>query len=274
MEEEKKKKLKRRLLGILVLILGVAIAVGVSAIAVVVFADASQTTQNILFLFSFVGTVIAVYAIGAFILRNPIPMNMTDSHGGKNYLKGVIVGAMMILTYTIIALMSGGITYAGLGGLSIVSFILYVIAFAIQGFAEELLIRGLLQELIAKKNRLLSIIAPSILFSLLHLGNDSFSIVAMINTALIGVLFALMTDVTGSLWLASGAHSVWNFLMGPVLGLYVSGIPMDKSVFALLPIEDREVINGGLYGPEGSLLISSIILLSIMLYLVGYARKR
>ena len=136
------------------------------------------------------------------------------------------------------------------------------------------MVRGLLQEYIAKKNRLLSILAPSIIFSLLHLGNSNFSLVAMINTALIGVLYALMTDLSGSLWMAAGAHSIWNFLLGPFFGFYVSGIPMDKSFLAFAPVEGKVGLNGGLYGPEGAIFVAVIIIISIMPFLISFIKSK
>ena len=95
----------------------------------------------------------------------------------------------------------------------------------------------------------------------------------MFNTMLVGLLFAFMTDVTGSLWLAAGAHSIWNFLFGPFLGLNLSGIPIEKSVLRFQMNSDSTSLHGGLYGPEASLLVTAIVLIFIISFAVAYFKK-
>lgn len=234
----------------------------------------SQTAKNISLLFSFAGISLVIYAIGHFLLpKGYVSMNMPDNARFKHFLQGLAFGSGMILVYLILAVVFGGINYQGFGKITFLNLILYFIGFLIQGFTEEFLVRGLIQDLLAKKNRILSIILPSVLFALLHLGNSNFSYLAMINTALIGLIFALLTDLTGSLWLASGAHSIWNFLLGPFLGLYVSGIPMTESLFAFSPLAGKEAISGGLYGPEAALLLTIILIVFLVPLIRAYILK-
>lgn len=261
--------------GLVIMFLGLAITLVLSGLGEKFIGEAKLTEKNIISLFSTIGIIIAIYAIGRFILpKGPVNMNLKDDNLGLNYAKGLVIGLIMMLAYVALAWILGGINFQGLGKISPLAFILYLLGFAIQGFSEELLVRGLLQEYIAKKNRLLSILAPSIIFSLLHLGNSNFSLVAMINTALIGVLYALMTDLSGSLWMAAGAHSIWNFLLGPFFGFYVSGIPMDKSFLAFAPVEGKVGLNGGLYGPEGAIFVAVIIIISIMPFLISFIKSK
>lgn len=260
--------------GILIILAGLILLVGINWIGKVTSPDTPQTNKNITMLFSSVGTILILYAIGRFLLPSGfVSMNLPDKYGIKHYLQGLAFGSGMILTYLILALVLGGLSYQGLGKMTVLNIILYFLGFILQGFKEELLVRGLIQGLIARKSRLLSIILPSILFGLLHLGNDNFSYLAMINTALIGLIFAFVTDLTGSLWLASAAHSIWNFLLGPFFGLYVSGIPMPESVFAFSPVAGKEVLSGGLYGPEAALLLTIILILFLVPLVRTYILK-
>ena len=169
----------------------------------------------------------------------------------------------------IIAYFLEGLGYEGYGGLPWWGVFLYMIGFAIQAFSEELLVRGIIQDFLIRHNVILAILAPSLLFSLLHLFNSHFSWIAMINTFLIGIIFALMTYVTGSLWMATGAHMIWNFLLGPIFGQPVSGIPMPKTLFKFPIVEGKELINGGYYGAEGSITVLIILILTtfILIYL-------
>ncbi|NLZ26523.1 MAG: CPBP family intramembrane metalloprotease, partial [Chloroflexi bacterium] len=187
--------------GILLILAGLILLVGINWIGKVTSPDTPQTSKNITMLFSSVGTILILYAVGHFLLPSGyVSMNLPDNSGPKHYLQGLAYGSGMILTYLILAVVFGGLSYQGLGKMAVLNIILYFLGFILQGFKEELLIRGLIQDLIAKKSRLLSIILPSVLFALLHLGNDNFSYMAMINTALIGLIFALLTDLSGSLW--------------------------------------------------------------------------
>ena len=265
---------RRIIKGILLILAGLILLVGINWIGKVTSPDTPQTSKNITLLLSSVGTILILYAVGHFLLPSGyISMNLPDKSGPKHYLQGLAYGSGMILTYLILAVVFGGLSYQGLGKMAVLNIILYFLGFILQGFKEELLIRGLIQDLIAKKSRLLSIILPSVLFALLHLGNDNFSYMAMINTALIGLIFALLTDLSESLWLASAAHSIWNFLLGPFFGLYVSGIPMPESVFAFSPVDGKELISGGLYGPEAALLLTIILILFLVPLVRAYILK-
>jgi hypothetical protein len=260
--------------GILLILAGLILLVGINWIGKVTSPDTPQTSKNITLLLSSVGTILILYAVGHFLLPSGyVSMNLPDNSGPKHYLQGLAYGSGMILTYLTLAVVFGGLSYQGLGKMAVLNIILYFLGFILQGFKEELLIRGLIQDLIAKKSRLLSIILPSVLFALLHLGNDNFSYMAMINTALIGLIFALLTDLSGSLWLASAAHSIWNFLLGPFFGLYVSGIPMPESVFAFSHVAGKELISGGLYGPEAALLLTIILILFLVPLVRAYILK-
>lgn len=265
---------QRQKKGLIIMFSGLLFTVLISMLPEVILTDASQTTNNLLTLFSFIGTSVAIYAIGTYILpKGPVTMNLPDPKRTVNYLKGLVVGTVLISAYIALAILFNGIEYQGFGKISIIILILYFLAFVVQSFAEEFLVRGLIQQALAKKNRLLSILGPSILFSLMHLGNNNFSLVAMINTFLIGLLFAFMTDITGSLWMAAGAHSVWNFLLGPFFGLAVSGIPMDETLLSFLVVPDKETISGGSYGPEASILVLIIIIISILPFLYSYIKR-
>ena len=68
------------------------------------------------------------------------------------------------------------------------------------------------------------------------------------------VLLAIAYLRTRTLWLATGAHVGWNFAMGSLLGLPVSGITFAQGDALLRSAESGpDVATGGPYGPEGGL---------------------
>ena len=66
-------------------------------------------------------------------------------------------------------------------------------------------------------------------------------------------------QVTGTLWLAVGMHTGWNFFLGTVFGFPVSGI-VERSVF-LTESDGPALLTGGDFGPEGGLLAAVVLLL-------------
>src|SRR5208282_4309884 len=89
--------------------------------------------------------------------------------------------------------------------------------------------------------------------------------ISTLNTALVGIPFCIAYLRTRSLWMPIGMHFVWNFLLGFLLGLPVSGLTITPSVFAA-DVGGPTWLTGGDYGPEGGLLATGAILI-VTLYL-------
>ena len=125
---------------------------------------------------------------------------------------------------------------------------------------EELFMRGLLLQFLARSlGPFAAVAATSIAFSLLHYGNPGFTDVALVNTALFGVLFGLAVVRGRSLWLAFGLHLGWNAAQ-VVLGVNTSGITIRLTD---LNFESRgaEWLAGGDYGLEGGVLATCMAIL-------------
>jgi len=132
---------------------------------------------------------------------------------------------------------------------------------------EELMFRGYpFQRLVEGVGKAGAIVALSALFGALHLGNPHISdtravhVFAFINTLLIGVVFAVAYLRTRALWLPWGLHFSWNYTMGLIFGLPVSGI----TAFSLLiraRMQGPAWFLGGGYGLEGGFLgtLSSLL---------------
>ncbi len=68
---------------------------------------------------------------------------------------------------------------------------------------------------------------------------------------------------TKMLWLSIGMHIGWNFFQGPIFGFSVSG-HKKISLLKHISTSDKEYITGGEFGPEGSILIIPIIVLTLI----------
>jgi uncharacterized protein len=115
---------------------------------------------------------------------------------------------------------------------------------------EELLFRGYAFQKLASSSRTAAVAASSVLFALLHTGNQAFGTLAFVNIALAGVLLSVAWLVARSLWLPIGIHLGWNLAAGPLLGHEVSGhIPAASLLTASDVIPS---LTGGAFGIEGS----------------------
>jgi len=103
------------------------------------------------------------------------------------------------------------------------------------GFLEEIIFRGLMQTAFAAKiGRWLGMLLISILFAVLHLGYQSLLDVAFVF--LVAILFALVTEWTGSIWGVSLAHGLTNvtlflvfpFIIGQGMQFQLPGILADR----------------------------------------------
>jgi CAAX protease family protein len=139
--------------------------------------------------------------------------------------------------------------------------------------AEELMFRGYpFQRLVEATGATGAVIIFSVLFGAVHLRNPSASAWGLVNTILVGVLFAIAYLRTQSLWMPWGVHFAWNTTLGLVFGLPVSGLTQ----FAVV-VHSRAVgpmwLTGGSYGIEASAVGSFVILLGCVAVLVFVPKR-
>jgi membrane protease YdiL (CAAX protease family) len=131
--------------------------------------------------------------------------------------------------------------------------------FLVQGGVEELVIRGYIYHALRERwRRGTAVLVSSLVFAALHGANPDFSLVALLNTFLAGVIFAFLVERSGSLWSATLAHGVWNFAVSCLLSLPVSGVSLPH--LFQLSVAGPELLTGGGFGPEGSLLLTLLAL--------------
>lgn len=101
------------------------------------------------------------------------------------------------------------------------------------------------------------------LFGAVHLANPNATFWGFANTVLIGVFFGLLMVRTGSLWLLWGLHLGWNFTLGALYGLPVSGINLFSVLWTGRP-DGPTWLTGGDYGIEASATATAAILLALI----------
>lgn len=140
---------------------------------------------------------------------------------------------------------------------------------------EEVLARGVMQGVIAQQsNMTAAILIPSVLFGLIHIGNEALSPAAMFNVILAGIMLAVLTYRTGGINAAVGFHLTWNYLQGVVFGLPVSGVDLsDNALRTALRAEGPNILTGGCFGPEGTVFCTAAFAVILIFCLIPGRRR-
>jgi membrane protease YdiL (CAAX protease family) len=143
------------------------------------------------------------------------------------------------------------------------------IVLAVAATNEEAIFRGYpFQRLVESITPVGAIAVTSALFGLGHLGNPHHTWISTANTMLVGIPFAIAYLRTRSLWMPIGMHFIWNFLMGFIMGLPVSGLTFPASVFQA-HVHGAAWLTGAQYGPEAGGLATGVIVAATLYVLLS-----
>ena len=190
-----------------------------------------------------------------------------------SYLKGALFGTLQIFTVFFIIFGLKAIDVYYVGNISILLLIKIFIIFIFQALLEEILFRGYLMPFFSKVIGIkFTIILLSFLFTCIHLFNPNLNVVGLVNVFLAGVTFSLIYYYTGNLWIVGAMHTLWNFILGFIVGSQISGIITYNSVFFSIPVENKDLISGGVFGFEASI-VTTIVELTISLFVIYLIKK-
>ena len=191
-----------------------------------------------------------------------------------SYLKGALFGILQISTVFFIIFALKAIDVYYVGNINILLLIKVFIIFIFQGLLEEVLFRGYLMPMFSKVIGIkFTIILLSFLFTCIHLINPNLNLIGLANVFLAGVTFSLIYYHIGNLWIVGAMHTLWNFIIGFIVGSQISGIITYHSIFFSIPVENKDLISGGAFGFEASV-VTTIVELAISLFLIYLIRKK
>lgn len=224
-------------------------------------------------------TIVSIFLILCYVLRfmkgSWQSIGIIRKHFLSSYIKGLGIGFVMITFALGLAYFGNGIVYEGIQHCNLIYLCIYFIAFVIQGFNEELLMRGFLMNAYSVKNSVaFGVIINSIIFAWMHLGNDGIHVLSLINLCLAGVCFSLLALYYDQIIVCSAAHSIWNFAQGNLYGILVSGISVPVTIFKFSNTGTNELLNGGAFGLEGSIAVTITQLLAIVILCLLHKRKQ
>ena len=160
--------------------------------------------------------------------------------------------------------------------LDVASQLSWLSLFLLVGVVEEVIFRGILFRLIADKwNIAVGLTTSSLLFGLAHLGNPGATLWAALAIALAsGWLFGMAYAYHQTIWVPVGMHWAWNYLEGGVFGCAVSGTPLDYRPLITPKISGTDLLSGGAFGPEASIICVAIGIGISIVYTVLYIKKK
>lgn len=133
---------------------------------------------------------------------------------------------------------------------------------------QEVLCRSYIFQAIRRRASVTAAVAvTSVIFVLLHAAAIGDSFLAAVNLLAAGILLGIAYQLSGNLWLPISLHFAWNMLLGPVLGLSVSGQALDIG-HKLVEVTGPEWLTGGDFGVEASLAATAATLIATVLIYV------
>lgn len=230
----------------------------------------------LLIIYSTALTLILAYIFAREILkRSNLSLGLVDDKKISNYGKGILLGVGLLTLIVLILKLTGLAEISkNPAGFDTKLFLLFIPAWLIQGFEEEFLLRAILMNQMAAKGKIsLAMIANSLIFSIFHLGNAGFSLMAFINIFLMGLVFSLIFYISDSLYVVGAAHSFWNMTMANIYGITVSGNKSAGATYFTTSLKGPDLISGGGFGVEGSI-VTTIVLAILIVILIRKIKQR
>lgn len=183
----------------------------------------------------------------------------------RKVLLGLAFGSGLILLQVGFLALTGNYSILGIQPSGAV--IKYIFLMILIGFIEELITRGVIFRLVEKwAGSLIALLIVAIEGALTHASNPNATLWSSVAVGLeFGILMSLVYMATRNLWVVSALHFAWNFTMGGIFDISVSGT--DAQSLFKANLDGPAWLTGGAFGIEAGTpaivitIISSAILI-------------
>lgn len=222
--------------------------------------------------FDLLGTLLVLWLFMSKVDKEKfVQLGFQTKNRAKDLYIGIAIGAItMVIGYILLQLL-GEISFEKLI-FDPKEIVISILLFIIVAIVEEVLLRGyILRNLMISFNKYIALIVSSILFSLMHGFNPNIDLFALSNLFLAGIVLGLSYIHTKNLWFPIAQHFSWNFFQS-LLGFNVSG----QDTYSLIEYNttNNNLLNGGAFGFEGSILSVIAMIITIVLIEVYYRKKQ
>ncbi|SDY82155.1 hypothetical protein SAMN04488156_102567 [Bacillus sp. 166amftsu] len=250
----------------------------------ILFLPKAETTfmkgiyDNVRMLLTFGGAILIVFLWVRFVEKRRFSsIGFWKDNALKKYLRGAFIGFIFITIPVLILVLSGSVTLhvQQISSTFILGILGSLIAFLVQGAAEEIVVRGWLFPVISVRSRIwIGIVVTSFLFGFLHLLNPGITILSISNIILVGVFAAFYVLKENSLWGICAWHSIWNWAQYNIYGFAVSGTTIYSTPLFKSTTRGSESLHGGTFGIEGSVITTIMLAVaSIVLWKQLWGRR-
>lgn len=190
---------------------------------------------------------------------------------GRSLLNGALFVVFLYVVGFGLSLLLGAVEVAGVL-FSPISLLSSLLLYFLVAVTEEVIGRGFIlgRMLDGGVNKFVALLISAVLFSLMHLFNPSFAFVPFLNIMLAGCFLGASYIYTRNLCFPIALHWFWNWIQGSVLGYKVSGNEFSNENLLILHFPEENLINGGTFGFEGSILCSLLLVLGTVIILRHY----
>lgn len=235
--------------------------------------------------FSIVGNylALALVLLATFVMariegRSWLDFGLRGRRAARHFGYGLLTGLAAMVAIALTIHLAGGMTIrsTGLNGQAPAFGLIWAVGFLGVGLFEETFLRGYLLKRLGEATPFpIAVLATSLLFGLAHLTSGFDAGLALVDASLIGGIFALSVQISGSLWWAIGFHAAWDWVESYVVGAADSGLRAEGALFHADPA-GPVWLSGGASGPEGSVLtlVAEVIALIFMVRRLRGRAKR
>lgn len=203
-----------------------------------------------------------------------------NKKGIPQYFVGAIIAIVLLTAVIAVCCVTGSITYTGFNSnVDVLYIVALLLGLVIQGATEEIMCRGFLMQSLQKKTSVaVAIFVSSTAFALPHLltlleADTLYAVVGIVNLYLVSIIFSLLMLCGSNIWVSCGLHTVWNFLLYGVFGLTLSGSQSNSDAVFKFEATSSNIINGGVYGVEASVVTTVILLVVVIVIVVRFCKK-
>ena len=263
-------------------IIGEAVSIGLLYAMGYDALNGDMPDYSVIMLFKFYGNII-FFAV-TLIYCKRVEKRGIKSFGfnkkGFDYIIGSGLAVLLLAVIVGVCCVTGVFSFNGFNVNANAGYLgLLIGGFVIQSLTEEVMCRGFLLPSLNKKTNLpIAIFVSSTAFAVPHLmsvleAEPHFAIVGVINLYLVSLVFSLLFMLRSNIYIVSGLHCVWNFIINGVMGLSASGGSSNPNALTSFSVNAENLLTGGVYGLEASV-VTTVVLAVTTIILVKLYRKR
>jgi len=212
--------------------------------------------------------IIATWIMGRVEKRSGWSYGLIDRQGIGHFAWGAFWGFISLSGLVGVLVLTGHLAFDSValtGGMAIRFALEWAVAFLLVGVAEEMALRGYLQQVLARGIGFWpAAVLLSVGFGALHLGNAGEAIIGVVTAALAGLVFCYSLWRSGSLWWAIGNHMSWDWAQSYFYGVPDSGSMVSRHLLVSHPM-GATWLSGGTVGPEGSIFSLAALLVDVII---------